>query len=210
MTAGDHAAPTGIKARRTSHIFSTSSSNQILRYNGGMNLTKDDVIQRAIGIYHSEGSIDMVKLAQALDIDVYAKEGDDTFNSEISFDKTADKFFIIVNANHPLVRQRFSIAHELAHYIFHPEKIRKEGYMNREIVEEVNKKSEEEADSFAAEILMPEELVNDYVEEHSLKKNVKMTEEIINSIADHFKVSRTVALLRMRHLGYYVPYITFS
>jgi Zn-dependent peptidase ImmA (M78 family) len=173
--------------------------------------TKEDVIQRAIGIFHSEQNIDMVKLAQTMDIDVYAKEDDDAFNSEISYDKTTDKYFIIVNANHPLVRQRFSIAHEIGHYVLHFDILKKHGYISREdVIIDIDKKREDEADAFAAEVLMPEQLVEEYRTENKIEHGQKITESVINSIADYFKVSRIVALLRMRHLGYYVPYIAFS
>ena len=174
-------------------------------------LSKENIIQRAVGIFHAEGSIDMVKLAQAVDIDIYAKEDDDAFNSEISFDKTSNKYFIIINANHPLVRQRFSIAHELAHYVLHYQDVQKEGQVSREDQhQDVNKNKEDQADNLAAAMLMPEELINGYRKDHSIERPEKMTEVVINSLAEYFKVSRTVALLRMRHLEYYVPYITFS
>lgn len=97
-----------------------------------------------------------------------------------------------VNKNHPRVRQRFSVAHELGHFVsghedFNHEEVahidREKKYLNR------FHRMEEEADEFAAELLMPEFLLkNDYhnpgeIEELAKKYEVSqqaMTIQLIN------------------------------
>lgn len=98
-----------------------------------------------------------------------------------------------VNKSHPQVRQRFSVAHELGHFVsghedFNHEEVahidREKKYLNR------FHRMEEEADEFAAELLMPESILkNDYhsysndIAELSKKYNVSqqaMTIQLIN------------------------------
>jgi Zn-dependent peptidase ImmA (M78 family) len=173
------------------------------------NLTKNELIQRAIGI-SKDNYIDIIKLAENLGIDVYAEEKDDDFNSCIIFDKENQKHAIYVNLNHPITRQRFSIAHELAHYVLHPEKI-KQGMVNREEkITPRTKVQEEEADSLAEEILMPKELIEKYLQGSHIDKTTRIDANLVNEISDYFRVSKVVATIRLRNLNFYVPFISFS
>ncbi|MBV8829911.1 MAG: ImmA/IrrE family metallo-endopeptidase [Acidobacteriaceae bacterium] len=72
------------------------------------------------------------------------------------------QFSIIVRAQDPLVRKRFTVAHELAHYLLHRH------LFTDELVDDALYRStlktsvEAEANSFAADLLMPRHLLEQY------------------------------------------------
>ncbi|MCP3850626.1 MAG: ImmA/IrrE family metallo-endopeptidase [Gammaproteobacteria bacterium] len=74
-----------------------------------------------------------------------------------------DKYIIGVNANMHPNRQRFTIAHELAHYFLHKELINGDGIIEdtlyRSFKPDIN---EREANRLAGEILMPHSFVNSF------------------------------------------------
>lgn len=91
------------------------------------------------------------------------------------------KFEIGVNSKHSLTRQRFSMAHEFAHYQLHREQLQK--YSEGETIlfrSDERNITEIQANRFASLILMPEELV-----QHAL---IEFGEDTI-SIAKKFNVS---------------------
>merc|ERR1711941_49101 len=77
------------------------------------------------------------------------------------------KYRIVYNNSHPLVRQRFTIAHELGHFYLHRNVLGKgtgdtkayrsnvPGHTNPDITQQ----HEREANSFAANLLMPKKLI---------------------------------------------------
>src|SRR5258708_4902238 len=128
-----------------------------------MNMTREDIIQRAIGLYNASNQIDVIKLAKGLDIDIFPQDEPD-FNARIKYIPDDKKFCIGVNPNHATTRQRFSIAHELAHYILHKQKVEENGAVDRDNDWSLNPSQEGMADKLAAQILMPEEILKNYVE----------------------------------------------
>lgn len=92
-----------------------------------------------------------------------------------------------VNSNHPKVRQRFSIAHELGHYIM--------GHDNMEYIDETFDKptdKEQEANKFAAKILMPRSM---------LKKDIEKNDYDIPSLAKRYEVSEQAMSIRLLETG---------
>lgn len=101
------------------------------------------------------------------------------------------------------VRQRFTQAHELGHYVLHSAKSnvfmdavlfkrQSDGYTTQEA------RMEQEANYFAANILMPEVLVKREVE--SLHKDLH-DEENVRELADRFQVSLPAMTFRLINLG---------
>lgn len=108
--------------------------------------------------------IDVEGLAAALGVEVkYSFLDPDT--SGVIERVNGDKFRILVNATHPHTRQRFTIAHELGHYMLHRHLIgegiadnrayrsdHKARYRNTDI----GPTQETQANKFAVSILMPD------------------------------------------------------
>lgn len=99
-----------------------------------------------------------------------------------------------INQNHARTRQRFSTAHEIGHYLSGHENFSHE----KKIVVDPDKKyldpqyqSEQEADEFAAELLMPESMLKIDV----LEKNLEIEE-----LAKKYEVSEQAMLIQLINL----------
>ncbi len=120
----------------------------------------------------------------------------------IAQDENIDKFntnkLIAVNLADSAKRRRFTIAHELAHYILHRNN-ENEVFAHRDAGQ--TSSLEVEANTFASAILMPEQLVYDSLS--YLGDNwKKMPDSILcKHIADDFVVSTQAARVRLEQLG---------
>lgn len=146
--------------------------------------------------------VPIVQLATDLGIDVYET---DEFHDNLSGSlKNEDgKFVIYVNANQSPRRKRFTIAHEIAHYMLHRSKI---GAEHVDLVKQPSpelhreegvsmtaeeRKLEQEANELAADILMPKDAF--------LREWEKATD--IVEVANVFKVSVSAATVRSLKLA---------
>lgn len=104
------------------------------------------------------------------------------------YDPSKDE--ILVNAQESGVRQTFTIAHELGHKIMHEEWAKSENYrvLWRDTTRQSKDRREQEANAFAANLLMPRQMVNDY-------RSVP-----VSSLARIFAVSEQVASFRLQNL----------
>lgn len=119
--------------------------------------------------------------------------------------KDGENWFIVVNSNHHTNRQRFTIAHEIAH--FHLEHAREE-HVDREFTVLMRDENsamatdpkEIEANRFAAELLMPEEMIiGDFV------KIGRIDDEIVSRLALKYQVSKLAFEHRLRNIGLLQP-----
>ena len=66
----------------------------------------------------TEIPVDLDKLARTLGLSVVRKPMPDDISGEITrFGE--DSYIIAINSTHPMTRQRFTLAHELGHYVLH-------------------------------------------------------------------------------------------
>ena len=160
----------------------------------------------------TEGRIDVVELAKKLNLNVYAIKLPSDSSGCIKWNAQASQGCIEVNAAHPVTRQRFTIAHELAHYLKHPQVLKQKGRLDRSHTFKSDQeiKREHQADKEAAAILMPEYLVQDYCKQQAWGKKTKLTSDMISEIAATFRVSRAMTVMRLRELGFHIPYISFA
>ena len=176
-----------------------------------MDDTQVDLLQ-LIRASQTDHRIDVVGLAKKLGLNVYSIDLPDDRSGCIKRDAESGDAFIEVNRNHPVSRQRFTVAHEIAHFIKHPEVLAKKGQLDRAGVfkDDHEIKLEEEADEEAAAILMPEYLVDEYFTSHEWDKHTRFDAGMIHDVAEHFRVSRAMAVTRLRNLDFPVPYISFA
>lgn len=123
--------------------------------------------------------------------------------------RDGDKAVIGVNATHPKTRQRFTIAHEIGHLHLHkgrpmfvdrPVRVdRRDGNASLGI-----DPKEIEANSFAANLLMPEKMIVAAVAHPSISRIDDM-EEVIRRLASRFDVSIQAMEYRLANLGLVVP-----
>jgi Zn-dependent peptidase ImmA (M78 family) len=114
------------------------------------------------------------------------------------------------NSTESHVRQRFTLAHELGHYILHKNKnqdvfVDNVTYMFRKSnTRSVDYKIEMEANQFAAAILMPGILIE---RELNLLNTGDMSDhDLIVELATKFKVSQIAMTYRLNNLGYFYDY----
>jgi len=98
---------------------------------------------------------------------------------------------IYIAEGEPPARQAFTVAHEIGHFMRHADLDQETYYRNPGFATTPDKALEQEANWFAASLLMPRAMVETY---WSTTKNVA-------TLADIFGVSHTAMLNRLRNLG---------
>lgn len=136
--------------------------------------------------------VDLIKIADNYNIDVYYKELPDGISGAIKYDIKDEKFKILLAKNESKKRTRFTLAHELAHYFLAQEELKN----NQEIhFDTLYRKStdnnEWEVDYFAGALLMDKELLERAHKEISS----------ISTLAKVFDVSDTAMTVRLIKLG---------
>ncbi len=111
------------------------------------------------------------------------------------------KPIIGVNATQHLNRQRFTIAHELGHFFLHEfDGIHLDKTFHRNGISSLGVSSQEiEANTFAAELLMPDYMVK---RELLAIRGDLITDDAVSQLANHFGVSTQAMGIRLSNLGY--------
>jgi Zn-dependent peptidase ImmA (M78 family) len=117
-----------------------------------------------------------------------------------------DRGAIGYNSSHARVRQRFTVAHEIAHFILHLKKNRRSQLFIDPFVifrrddnsATGNDKEEVEANRFGAALLMPATLVHKEIRKHGLDLD---DEDALAFLAKRFRVSTVAMTYRLNALG---------
>lgn len=142
--------------------------------------------------------IDIVKFANSVGFRVgESKKLSDIDDGFIFISENKEERIIGVNYNRTLEEKRFIVAHELAHYYLHYNKDLKGAYMHREHIKGKNE-IENDADFFAACILMPKE---SFLEKYSYLKNKKYdTYDIVDALQSLYQTPRESILRRIEEV----------
>jgi len=152
-----------------------------------------DVIEK----FQKEPQVRVGALARELGIEIKVANLDPGQSGSIS--RNGDGYIVKVNRFEAKERQRYTIAHELAHYLLHRDIIDRS---EDGIVDTVLYRSgaaeniEYEANRLAADILMPRENVASRLHE----MGGKVTEGVIALLAEEFRVSRAAMEIRLGHV----------
>lgn len=147
-----------------------------------------------VGQYMEQAPVDVEGLAKALGLTVNRELWPDNMSGKIECEPDGGPCTITVNAMHPDSRQRFTIAHEIAHYVLHRDSIGDGIVDNGMYRSGRSEKIERQANQYAAEILMPWKIV---IERYRAGKTTPA------ELAREFKVSPAVAEIRMKELRSY-------
>lgn len=187
----------------------------------------------ARNLKNKDGRIDIIKLAHLLNIKVYSTD-EIKEAAFIAYDNNSKSYKIYVNSNEARTRQRFSIAHEIAHFLLHKNKIRERvvtskqntcslmqkiaNLFHEDKVSEIaiigrqnefslSAEEEKAADALAEELLMPTDCVKDFLRENDVRDEpTKITDDVISKISEEFEVSNPVSRIRLRDMKYYVRF----
>jgi Zn-dependent peptidase ImmA (M78 family)/transcriptional regulator with XRE-family HTH domain len=141
----------------------------------------------ALGI--TSPPVDVAAVARGLGVAVFPRPFPDALSA--LFARHGDRALIGVNADHAGVRQRFSIAHECGHFVLHHD--------SQHVIElepqsagdppGYDWKKERDANTFAAELLMPAEWIRADVKAYSVSR-----------LANRYKVSEAAMAYRLANL----------
>ena len=164
---------------------------------------KAELVLRETDTYRVPVAIDVVAHRLQLTIEA-AVLGDNVSGMLVVED---ERGAIGYNAAHAPVRQRFTIAHEIAHYILHVKKnsrksqlfIDKSVTFRRDENSSMGNDNEEvQANQLGAALLMPKGLVHQEVRKHDLDLD---DEDAISLLARRFHVSTAAMTNRLVNLG---------
>lgn len=158
--------------------------------NSNLYNTPEDVLKLAKSKNIGETPLDVEALAQALSINVKYIPLENEISGVLEKD-ISGQWTIKVNKEHPKNRQRFTIAHEIAHFCLH----RYERILFTDVVFFRGKAispEESAANRFAGELLMPEK---------TFMQQLKKGNTKIDALADFFGVSALALRVRAKFLG---------
>ena len=159
-----------------------------------------------------EAPVDIEGISRSMGIDIRRSPADDSLSGFLYRDPSALTTVIGVNSNHHPNRQRFTIAHELGHYVLHvargvhldatntgPQILFRENTFP-----EGNEAEEVEANVFASELLMPSSIIA-----HDLNvvgpldlHDDRRIDEVLAVLAKKYRVSKQALTIRLAHLGF--------
>jgi Zn-dependent peptidase ImmA (M78 family) len=155
----------------------------------------------------NQAPVPVDKIVKAMKIKVKLKAADDDLSGFLIRGASKSGVAIGVNKSHSPNRKRFTIAHELGHFLLHEgERVhvdddKSSGYpvWRRDKNSSVGTDDhEKEANLFAAELLMPVRLLV-----KDLPKNVNsFDEQALDQVAEKYGVSTQALTFRLANLGY--------
>jgi len=153
----------------------------------------------------TKAPISLDSIVKSFGIRVVAKPYDATGYHDVSgmLYRTANETVVGLNENHSDTRRRFSLAHELGHFLLHKGEVFVDAKVNfRNRLSSMGVDREEiEANEFAAELLMPSNLVSaEFYKLFNANKIFEHTSPVTN-LAASFKVSPEAMEFRLKNLG---------
>lgn len=144
--------------------------------------------------YMNEVPVKLGAMAQELGIDVKLSSLPMNISGQIT--KTADGYEIKINRHESRQRQRFTLAHEIAHFLLHKDVIDKLGGTLKDNVlyrSGAAENIEYEANRLAAYIVMPERALKDAYS----RFGEQLSEGAVEHLAEQFGVSKAAMEIRM-------------
>jgi len=164
-----------------------------------MKIDAQGAAQKLLKRFGATVPVDVYTMAQELGVAVVEESLDDSVSGFLVVKN--DKGIIAVNKNHHTNRRRFSIAHELGHFVLHRKQaklfVTNVYYRNGSSEKGVDPK-EIQANAFAAALLMPENTLRELVGETAIDLS---DEERVKSLAAKFEVSLQAMSVRLSSLN---------
>ncbi|MFL5560841.1 MAG: ImmA/IrrE family metallo-endopeptidase [Gemmatimonadaceae bacterium] len=159
----------------------------------------------ALALLHTHGvdqpPVDVRAIAEAQGIQVIYQEFKDQVSGMLV--RTEEGSFISVNKRHHENRQRFTLAHELAHYALHPNTptVYVDGmlvHFRAQDVYPADSTEESEANAFAGELLMPREFLRGDLRNQPVDA---FDEDAVKALAARYRVSAQALTIRLVEIG---------
>lgn len=151
--------------------------------------------------YLSEYPVKLGAMANRLGIRVLLSTLRRGVSGEIREAKEDDEydFVIRINRHESKRRQRFTLAHEIAHYLLHREKIIETGVWEENVLLRSNQSNaynaiERQADHLASDLIIPSVQLTDVIEKYP---DSMTGDEIVDDLAQRFKVSKIAMSIKL-------------
>lgn len=136
--------------------------------------------------------VDLISIANNNGIEVYRKKLPDEISGAIRYNEQTNKFQILLEESDSFTRQRFTLAHELAHFFLEKNKLQNSKEIHFDTrYRKIKDSSEREVDYLAGALLMNQAIVKELYE---IKPSV-------SHLANIFKVSESAMQVRLKMLG---------
>ena len=151
-------------------------------------------------------------VAKALGVDIKYEPFDEDLSGVLV--KEPARTVIGVNSSHAITRQRFTVAHELGHLVlghngdlFIDKTLRSQAVVvRRDGKSSLGMDADEiQANGFAAELLMPKQVIAQKVAKTLEKKSKLTPDKLVQELAATFRVSQQAMEYRLTNLGYLIP-----
>lgn len=153
----------------------------------GLPLAEKTIIQN----FHNNIPVKVGEMARAFGLDVKVSTLDVGISGMIHPD--GDGYKIVINKHEPEYRRRFTLAHELAHFLLHRDLIGSGISDNVLYRSQLSDAMEAEANRLASDILMPSEKVKEAQSELQISKLA----DAVSLLAQRFKVSEEAMRIRL-------------
>lgn len=143
--------------------------------------------------FQDEPKVPLGHIAQALGLIVRLSTLPANISGEIRPDSEALSGFIIrINRHEAKTRQRFTLAHEISHYLLHRDRIGAGIEDNVLYRSSLSDTLEAEANRLAADLIMPWDILREQIR----NKNIQ-DDTVIEEIANHLAVSKVALKIRL-------------
>jgi Zn-dependent peptidase ImmA (M78 family) len=170
-------------------------------------LTPQAVAKNLLKIYGTDLPIDVAGIAKAQGITIRMEELEDSVSGLLVI--KANLVTLGVNKSHHPNRQRFTIAHELGHFLLHGQDAQAQDakvfvddlpvvLFRNQTSSEGTQRQEIEANIFAAALLMPEDIIR---EQLTLQPIDAFDDVSVKHLATQFGVSVRAITIRLTKLG---------
>ncbi|HVZ80512.1 MAG TPA: ImmA/IrrE family metallo-endopeptidase [bacterium] len=165
------------------------------------NETQEQITKRVEKLLKMAGisrlPVDVEKVASQLGVDIKYQSYDGKFSGVLI--RHGDRATIGVNSQHHPNRQRFTIAHEIGHYLLHQgdlmvDKTISVNYRGNDT--HIDYQKEREANLFASELLMPTKLLSKDLNKYQIDLD---DEDQIKELASKYQVSQQAFMIRLAH-----------
>lgn len=183
-------------------------TNLVARIKQNYNVTNENIpsiVNEILKEYSIETiPVPIVQLAKNFCFSVFQQEFDkDNISGIIAIDPELRERFgndkiITVNTKDNLGHQRFTIAHELAHYLFDFNEKLSTQYYNAYDTNDTNNKIENRANFFAANLLMPKDK---FIQKYNEYNGTCTLYDIVLKLSDDFQVSASAINRRIKELS---------
>lgn len=153
----------------------------------------EEVVDTLIKDYKLTPPVDLLSICNDLDIKVKEVDFDDDLSGMLA------KKTIYISTNIHENRKRFTLAHELGHYLIHKkaDNSYKGVRFRSEHISTQEKNEEREANHFASLLLIPTNFLKE-----ELDSLTELSEDFIFDLAKKYKVSSIAMTIRLEKLGY--------